>query len=355
MSKAAQLSEHTSAPREVVERPTIQAVAARAGVSPTTASLVLAGKSGSRRIAEATQDRVMQAAEELNYAPNLGTRSIRGQRTHILSFFNTFRNRDREDLYMNALSSAIEAAGGAMGYDILVHCNYERDARQTFQSLNGGLADGLLLLAPRRDDPLLEHLRKSRLPAVFINTDDEENQYSSVYDDVEEGMRLVANALLSAGHRRVGAVIDPDPNIPDCQERMALLRRFLGDAGVELTTDRIGAATERTIEAVLPVLTQGPDAPTAVFCWHDRIAYRLVSSLESAGISVPSDLAVIGYDGLHWPSRSPHIVSSVRVDLNELACEAVKLLIERIEDPASKPVRRQIPVTFLHGSTLASS
>ena len=150
-------------------RTTLIQVAERAGVSPTTASLVLCGKASKHRISEETLDRVQRAAQELDYAPNLLVRSMQRGRTHILSFFNGFRYRDTNDLYMDQLSAAIERAAGKRGYDILVHCDFERTAEETYRFLNGGRADGLIFFAPPEDDPLLPYLLTSRLPTVLIN------------------------------------------------------------------------------------------------------------------------------------------------------------------------------------------
>src|SRR5579863_8684747 len=142
-------------------RTRLHEVASLAGVSVSTVSLVLAGKADRLRISESTRARVRGAAEDLNYAPNLLTRSLRRGRTHVLSFYSTFRLREESDLYMDTLSSAIERAGGEAGYDILVHCNFGRSPKEIYQFLNGGLADGLILFAPQPDDPLLALLHKS--------------------------------------------------------------------------------------------------------------------------------------------------------------------------------------------------
>src|SRR5262249_9001953 len=111
-----------------IPRTTLMQVAERAGVSPTTASLVLGGKASKHRISEETYRRVQQAAQELDYSPNLLVRSIQRGRTHVLSFFNAFRQRSTNDLYMDRLSAAIERAAGRRGYDILIHCDFNRSA-----------------------------------------------------------------------------------------------------------------------------------------------------------------------------------------------------------------------------------
>ena len=97
-------------------RATLQSVATLAGVSVTTASLVLSGKHELRRISDSAHDRVMQAAAELNYAPNLLVRSLRKGRSHILAFYNGFRNRESSDIYMDKLATSVEFAGGLYGY-----------------------------------------------------------------------------------------------------------------------------------------------------------------------------------------------------------------------------------------------
>lgn len=334
------------------ERATIQAVAARAGVSVTTVSLVLSGKGGTRRISESTHQRVQKAAEELNYAPNLGTRTIRGDRTNILSFFSTYRNRDRNDLYMNSLSSAVEAAGGAEGYDILVHCNFNRDPKQIYQFLNGGLADGLLLFAPLPDDPLLQLLRKSRLPVVIMNSRDAEGQYSSVVDDVEQGMRLLADAIVAEGHRNVAALVSETAETPDCWVRIELLTKRLRDLGVDLPPHRLIPTGEGGVDRVVSAFNQESEPPTAIYCWHDRLAYAFLSACEQQGVSIPDRWSVVGYDGLHWPSRSSHEVSSIKIDFDELASTAVKLLDRSIQNPNASAVHETLAVSYLRGTSL---
>ncbi|CAN5568974.1 LacI family DNA-binding transcriptional regulator [soil metagenome] len=335
------------------ERATLNAVAFRAGVSPTTASLVLAGKGNKRRISELTHRRVQTAAEELNYVPNLGIRALRGERTNILSLFSTYRNRSRDDLYMNTLSSAIEAAGGKEGYDILVHCNFGRSPKEIYQFLSGGLADGLLLFAPRPQDPLLALLRKGRLPVVVINgTQIPDEQFSSVSDDARQGMQSVAEEIIANGHRRIGMLIDPDPETPDSQKRADYLKLFLGERGVTVLAEHIYPARERDVDEILDRIQADANPPTAIFSWHDRLAYTFISRCEARGIIVPDLIAVAGYDGLHWPARTSQVVSGARVDFDDLAETAVRLLNQAILTPEAKPTNLLLPVSLLSGTSM---
>lgn len=336
------------------ERATLHAVASRAGVSPTTVSLVLAGKGSTRRISESTHRRVQEAAEELNYAPNLLTRSLRRGRTHILSFFSAYRNRERNDLYMEKLASAIETAGGVVGYDVLVHCNFSRSPKETYQFLNGGLADGLLLFAPLPDDPLLAMLRKSALPVVILNGEDPLGQYSSVGDDVEQGMRIVADRIAQEGHLNVVALLADNHESRDAMRRVELLRRFLAERGIEIPDHRVLRAGDESVGAVLADLRNEAEPPTAIFCWHDRLAYALLSACNAQGVSVPSQISVIGYDGLHWPSRTSHEVTTAKVDLEALALAAVRLLDQAILAPEAPVQHQALPISFFRGTSLGA-
>lgn len=334
------------------ERTTLSEVALLAGVSPSTVSLVLTGKSDERRIPQETRDRVRQAAEDLNYAPNLLTRSLRRGRTHVLSFFSSFRHRDWGDLYMERISSAVETAGGEFGYDILVHCNFRRSLKETYQFLNGGMADGLLFFAPDASDPLLEMLRNSSLPVVIINGRDPLGDVPSVADDVESGMAAVVDRLVHLGHRRIAALASTGTDVRDSDLRIGLLGRELAARGLDLPSERVQLAGADPLPA-LERLLAAPERPTALFCWHDRLAYRSLEALDRLGVSVPEELSLIGYDGLHWPSTSQHICSSVEVDLGAIARDAVRLLDQAIADPSLKGVHLRVPVGFRQGTTCA--
>jgi len=336
-----------------VERTTLHSVATQAGVSVSTVSLVLAGKAGNRGISEDTRARVRKVAEDLNYAPNLLTRSLRRGRTHILSFYSAFRQREEADVYMDTLSSAIEMAGGEAGYDVLVHCNFARSPKEIYQFLNGGLADGLILFAPQQDDPLLALLHKSSLPVVLLNVRDPAHLFSSVADDVAAGMTLVAEELVAKGHRRIAVLTARDANSRDADKRVRLLRAALLEAGVAIPDEWVRPSGEDAREAIAGLMAE-PLPPTAIFCWHDRLAYGALASCEKLGIEVPKQLSIIGYDGLHWPASTSHMAASVHVNQSALARKAVGILDDYING-YDGPLREEvIPVTFNLGTSFGS-
>ncbi|RYG26665.1 LacI family transcriptional regulator [bacterium] len=326
-------------------RSTLNDVARMAGVSASTVSLVLAGKAGTRRISEDTHTRVHHAARALGYTPSLLHRSMRRGRTHVLSFYNGFRNREPGDLYMDRLSSAVEHAGGRHGYDVLVHCNFNRSPQETYEFLNGGLSDGLVLFGPPPDDTLLSLLRTSTLPTVLISPSEGQTGLPSVHADEAAGIALIADRLVAQGHRHIAAILAFPGGSKDAVRRYEQLRQKL--SGIDLPAIDYDGDPQRTLERALRLSPR----PTALFVWHDRLAYQILEACDAMGIRVPEDLSVVGFDGLIWPSTSSHVVESVQVPLEDLADAAVSLLARLIEGE-SAPLQETIPVQFAPGTTL---
>ncbi|RYG42344.1 LacI family transcriptional regulator, partial [bacterium] len=185
---------------------------------------------------------------------------------------------------------------------------------------------------------------------VLIGPRGEEGMLSVVRDDEETGMRLVTEALLHSGHRRIAAVVERVNGHIDPTGRLARLRAHLSAAGVELLEENAviwDGSAESTLARALALHPR----PTALFVWHDRAAYRITEACDAAGIRVPTDLSVVGYDGLVWPSTSGHTVASAAVPLPALAHRAVGLLHRLIEGEAG-PFTETISISFHPGTTL---
>lgn len=339
-------------------RTTLSDVARKAGVSVSTASLVLSGKAKARRISEEAHHRVKSAAKELDYSPNLLVHSMQSGATNVLSFFNAFRNRRKDDIYMDRLSTAIERAAGKKGYDILVHCNFIRRPEKTYQMLNGGRADGVILFAPHQDDPLLPYLRSSRMPVIMVGSSDREGKLSSVCDDVNQGMHLVAEILASLGHRKIVMLTDDSGENADAILRVNLLQQYLLEFGIQTSDSCVIPVSEFNPDSYIPVMNRllsEPTHPTAIFCWHDFLGYQILDWCHANSVIVPEHLSLIGYDGLRWQNGSPHILDSILVDLDLLATEAIDLLDNLIQSNDGELKEKKIPVTYYQGDTLSKS
>lgn len=338
-------------------RPTLSDIAIQAGVSVSTASLVLSDKAKQRRLSDDVVARVRKVAADLDYSPNLLVQSLQQGRTHTLTFFNGFRTRSPDDLYMDRLTTAIEQAGGRLGYDILIYCVFERSVEDTYRHLNGGRCDGVLLFAAEPDDPLLPYLRNSRLPVVLVNCTDTSNALSYVKEDHLSGLTQVADQLVALGHRRIAALGNTPRGNRDADLRIGLLRHLLAERGVPIPDRWVIHSDDNKYEdaeQALRFLMAEPAPPTALFCWHDRLGYQVLEHCERMGIVVPDQLSLISYDGLRWPAQARHVLSSVEVDITGLADAAVTLLHRQINGVISPPVGQELPVRITPaGTTLA--
>lgn len=343
--------------RSATERPTLVEIAQRANVSVTTVSLVLNNKAKERRLSDTVISRVLQVAEELDYAPNRLVHSMQKGCTNTMVFYNAFRSRSKHDLYLNWLSIAMELAAGRHDYDLLIHCVFNRSGEETYRHLNGGLCDGVLLFAPLTSDPLLSYLRYSRLPSVLINSADPKGVLSYVKDDHIDGLRQVADTLFKLGHRRIAALGPFTQDNAETASRIWLLRQIFTSYGITiperwmLPTDGL----EEAVEATVRLLMTDRERPTAIFCWHDWLGYRVMEQCERLGVSIPDELSIIGYDGIPWPTKSHHELASIHVDMDEIAEASVTLLEGQIKDKISGPVGKVIPVTLQYGTTLAKA
>lgn len=321
-----------------------------AGVSESTASFVLTKKADSIRISEETQLRVLEAANQLNYVPSLLHRSVRSGKTGIISFYNAFRNRDPADLYMDRVSSAIEHAGGTWRYNILVHCDFELTVDETYKFLNGGFSDGVILFSPEVGDPLLARLRTSDLPTVILNPREEEPVLSTIREDGDDGARLIASELVRLGHRRIGVLVQMTPGWPAPQVREAQFRTAIREL-VGHDHDVKTVVTCNDFIKDLHALMQ-PPTPTAIFVWNDRTAYNVLDAAAEFGLNVPEDVSIVAYDGIHWPSATNKVITSVHAPFDALANATLETLHAAISG-APGPIHVRVPHQIVPGVTLA--
>lgn len=333
------------------KRITLAEVAQKAGVSLSTASFVLNGKGTTLRISELTRDRVIAAAAELDYTPNLLVKGMQSGRTNVFSFFNAFRSRTLGDLYMDRLMASLEIAARDRGYDMMVHCAFHKSAQETYRFLNGGRADGVIVFAPFEDDPLLPYLRTSRMPVVLINSVDPQGTLGSVREDTASAMRLVAEALVAKGHKRIVPFVEVGPQVHDAEDRVRFLKESLADLGVRLLPSEVVQPDSESIAAQLPTVLKNTQA-TAVFCWRDYLAYQFLEATEKLRIEVPTQLSVVGFDGIRWPSATAHQAASVQIDLSQLAATTVATLDDLVQNPSRPRSQKVVEAHLDAGTTL---
>jgi DNA-binding LacI/PurR family transcriptional regulator len=279
-------------------RPTIKAVAAAAGVSTAAVSQAV---NGTGRISEATRRRVLAAAAELGWTPSASATALRRARTRTFALV-VRRPTDvlGSDPHFSELITGLEGELAPRGYGLLLHlvagiseesALYERLAAE-------GRVDGTVLTDARDNDPRPARLRALGLPAVLLGAPDPASPVPTVgLGQQGAGVREAVGHLLELGHRRIAYVTGPE-ELAHTRLRRAAFEKALAEAGstpvAVLETD----FTERAAVAATHQLLALTDRPTAVVYANDSMAVCAIGTAQRAGLRVPYDLSVIGYDNL---------------------------------------------------------
>jgi LacI family transcriptional regulator len=315
--------------------PTIREVAGRAHVSATTVSHVV---NGTRFVSETIRARVQAAMAELGYRPNALARSLRRGETKTLGLILP----DSANPYFAELGRGIESAAFALGYSVVL-CNTEgNQAREQLylDLLAEKQVDGLLLVAAGDRAGALEGAPGRRLPVVVVDRDLPHVQVDTVLADKRQGSHLATRHLARLGHRRIGCIAGPS-NLAPSARRLRGYRDALEEAGLPFDPrlTRRGDYHPGSGWAATRALLEEPSPPTAVFAGNDLMAIGALRAAAEAGRRVPDDLAVVGFDDIELASFTTPPLTTVRQSTVELGRTAVRLLAERIGDPARPPVR----------------
>jgi DNA-binding LacI/PurR family transcriptional regulator len=299
-------------------RPTLMDVAHAAGVSRALVSIVMRGVPGA---SEATRQKVMETARELGYRPDSRARLLRSSRTKLLglSFFinQPFHAEIVDAAYAEATARGYEIALTAVG-------NGRTEARAIESLLDFG-SEALILISPTLDNQELMSYA-SEVPVVSLLRDDIEGPVDSVSSDDRAGIRMAVDHLTELGHRRIvhvdgGRAVSADV-------RRAAFRAEMTRHALEPVTVPGGPNEDDGLRAGRLLLT---DPPTAVIAFNDRAALGVVESLRAAGMRIPSDVSVLGYDDSQFARLSYMQLTSVSQDAPLLAAAAVDRAVDRVE------------------------
>ena len=324
-------------------------IARKLRISQSTVSRALRGDP---RVAPDTAARVLEAARQMNYTPNLAARSLITRRTGtvgvVVSDITNPFYPELLDILHNELALA--------GYRTILF-NEQTDAsveQHVGELVNGAAVDGLLYVSATLGTPLPGHGARD-LPVVLVNRYIDSAPVDTVVSDNYRGGRLVAEAMIARGHRRIALITGPE-NTTTSRDRERGFRDQLQASGVQLdeTLRRVGQFSHHSgYQWCLDLLAAEP-RPTAVFAANDVIAFGALDAARRVGVRVPVELSIVGFDDIDMAGWEGFNLTTVRQPLAEMGRAAAKLLIERIDSEDDLPPRRRIfPVGVVHRDTLA--
>ncbi len=320
-------------------------VAKRAGVSVATVSRVLSRSA--YPVSEDTRRKVMQAAQEINYAPNSLARSLRSQRSHLIAVLVG----DNADPYFAEIMRGVEDVATEQGY-LTILCNADRNPTKELHYLRllcDYRADGVIFAGSGLNEPgypeRLEAVVReiTGRGAAVVTLAQHTLRVPSIQPDNFGGARQMTQRLIELGHRRIAFVAGPS-NVTVANVRLQGYMAAMVAAGLPIESDLLlagnfdrpgGEQAGRTIaQAALAV------RPTAVFAANDETAFGVVAGLSRFGVRIPQDMSVCGFGDLPMAQLVLPPLTTVRIALGDLGRAGARTLMAllRHEDVAAVEV-----------------
>lgn len=310
-----------------------QDVARLAGVSRTTVSFVLNEVPGVK-ISEETRQRVLHAARELNYYPTAAARSLASGKTHrIALILGQSKDRLAADAFLPTFLQGITASVNRRSYLLMVQLAEAVPSHEAYARLiREQQVDGLILSGPLSDDPLLDELAEDDFPLI-LHGRLEGSGLPWVDVDNRAGGYVATTHLIGLGHRRIGFISNAPLSYAGAYERFAGYRAALGEHDIALDDDLVRTAVfvPQSGRAAMEALLALPDRPTAVFVASDVVALGAMSAIQAAGLRIPQDVAIVGFDDIFLAAHASPPLTTVRVPAYGLGWTAADVLITLIE------------------------
>ncbi|MFC4335516.1 LacI family DNA-binding transcriptional regulator [Salininema proteolyticum] len=313
------------------ERPTLVQVAAEAGVSRATASRALRGE---RTVDAGLRAKVERAAEKLGYVPNAAARSLVTRRTDTVALIlpePTDRVFSDDQFFPNVIRSAaaeFEAAGKLM---LLLTAGSEDGHRRIERYALSGHVDGVVFASLRDGDPLPELVHRSGIPVVCNGA---QKGSSIPYVDVDHrsGVREALRHMYERGCRRIATIAGPQTMVAG-RERLAAYAEESKALGTGTQIVFGDFTKESGHNAIGVLLDEGTweDTPDAVFAASDLMAYGALQHLQQKGISVPDDIALVGFDDMEMAAFTEPGLTTVRQPIDEIGAALAKQMLMLLE------------------------
>ncbi|WP_424767213.1 LacI family DNA-binding transcriptional regulator [Paenibacillus sp. sgz302251] len=316
-------------------------IARLAGVSRSTVSRVI---NNYANVPEKTKQKVMKVIEQYNYYPNLSAQVLAGKRTRTIGLFMIDSGRVSGDMISSLLLARIIESASSQGYYVLTHIlrdpKEQEEARTIKESFYQRRIDGGIFIGADNYEPIIEELVSEGFIIAIVDQHlpgrHEPNRIVFNFDNIT-GVGQAIDYLAELGHKRIG-MINGDMN------------RYSGPSkweGFQLAMERHRLPIEEQwilpgdfeeasgYKAIKELLKTASELPTAIFAANDSVAFGAIRALKEAGIQVPRDISIIGFDDHTLSVHYSPPVTTIRVDFSEMMADLTRTLISGIENGAA--------------------
>ncbi|MFG3054739.1 LacI family DNA-binding transcriptional regulator [Kitasatospora sp. NPDC048239] len=328
-------------------RPTLEEVAARAGVGRGTVSRVI---NGSSRVSEQAKEAVGRAIVELGYVPNRAARALAGSRTDAVALVvpETEARLFAEPYFLDIIRGVSAELGAADKQLLLTLIRTEQERQRFEQYLAAQRVDGVLLVSVHRDDPLPDQVRALGLPTVLNGRRSPQEPVAYVDSDNVGAGRSAVEHLAGRGRRRIATITGP-PDMDAAEGRLAGYRQGLATAGLPVDEGLVAAGDfteEGGRRAMRELLDRRPDLD-AVFAASDLMAVGALAVLRARGLDVPGDVALVGVDDSPVARHLDPPLTTVRQPIEQMGRMMAGLLLRQIAGEEAEPSRLVLPTELV--------
>ncbi|HEX7172572.1 MAG TPA: LacI family DNA-binding transcriptional regulator [Candidatus Limnocylindria bacterium] len=329
-------------------RATIADVAHRSGVSTATVSRVLSGSVPARA---ATRERVLAAARELDYRPSAIARALKRSETLTIGLLIT----DIGNPFFPQVVRAVEDEAHRRGYGVVL-CNAADDPERELTYLDLLIerrVDGLIVASARTTRRHADRLAQVPMPVVLVNAEAPAGPLPSVTVAHRLGAQLAAGHLLGLGHRRIGHIAGPSAQAAAARLRHAGVTDALRAAGIDAASLVVAEGDEHVdggARATEQLLAEDP-RPTGIVGYNDLSAIGALRAIRTAGLRVPEDVSVVGFDDIELAAWTDPPLTTVRQPTEALGRWAVEHLTAG--GPRGEPIHVVLEPTLVVRSSTA--
>lgn len=338
----------------------IREVAREANVSLSTVSKVLNAKPNAK-FALATRERVVAAAKRVGYHPNAIARGLSRKRMETIGVIMAYDQASvTTDPYLGAcLDGILHISKKRHQKTVIFTEDSWEETMPSLPSYCDGHCDGLLLIIPRTHSEIVPALAaRGDVPFVLVGDSPESDLLTAVDVDNAGAAAAAVAYLISLGHRNIVALCG-NSELRSNTQRLEGYRRGLEAAGLSYRLDYVFSGQywqQDGFDNTVHLLTQFPDSgerPTALFCFNDAIARGACDALAEAGISVPNEMSVIGFDdSINAVSRAP-MITTMRQDIRSVGECATGLLLDILSGISELGSKRLVPADLIVRETTA--
>jgi LacI family transcriptional regulator len=289
--------------------------------------------------------------DRLGYVANRQARGLAGGRSKMIGLLV----HELGSSYFTQVIRGIDIAVAAIGYDLVLytsHARVETEARHALE-LATGPVDGVIFVLAVDPSQYVETLRRRSMPFVMLDHSKELAGTTLVAAANRSGAREAIDHLIGLGHRRIG-FITGKTGVDSARERLSGYHDALRAAGIAYDSALVVSGDfleRRGYEATQELLALKP-RPTAIFTSADTAAFGAIKAIRDAGLSVPRDVSVLGFDDIPEASLVMPQLTTVRQPLREMGATAVRLLQRLMEEPQTTPRRTELATELVvRGST----